>query len=102
MDSGLIKIYEDQTGANCIDSPTGLLNHGFYEMALCRDFERAKRYDETVIFDALTTERPYRKAMSREKALRILRQDAEDGKLDKAVVSTFETLFAGGNDSHEN
>ena len=39
------------------------------------------------IFDALTTDRPYRKAMVREKALSILREEAGKGKLDDAVVS---------------
>ena len=38
------------------------------------------------IYDALITDRPYRKGMSKEKALAILREEAEGGKLDKEVV----------------
>ena len=38
------------------------------------------------IFDALDTDRPYRKAMERQKALSILMEDAETGKLDEQVV----------------
>ena len=38
------------------------------------------------IYDALTSDRPYRKAMSQEKALAILCQEADEGKLDKQIV----------------
>jgi putative two-component system response regulator len=38
------------------------------------------------IFDALVTDRPYRKGMSLEKAVEILEQDANNEKLDKVVV----------------
>jgi putative two-component system response regulator len=38
------------------------------------------------IFDALVTDRPYRKAMPREKALDILQKEAAGGKLDPSVV----------------
>jgi putative two-component system response regulator len=38
------------------------------------------------IYDALITERPYRKAMSLEMAVDILQQEAIEGKLDKIVV----------------
>jgi len=38
------------------------------------------------IFDALVTDRPYRKAMSLMRALEILRKDAAEGKLDPEVV----------------
>ena len=38
------------------------------------------------IYDALITDRPYRKGMSKEKAFEILREEAEGGKLDKEVV----------------
>ena len=38
------------------------------------------------IYDALITDRPYRKGMSREKALSILQEEADEGKLDKSVV----------------
>jgi|GEM_PF-5837432 len=39
------------------------------------------------IYDALTTTRRYRKAMSPSKAVAILREEAADGKLDISVVS---------------
>ncbi len=39
------------------------------------------------IYDALTTDRPYRNAMSQDKALAILAKEAQEGKLDKAVVA---------------
>ena len=38
------------------------------------------------IYDALITDRPYRKGMPKEKALRILGEEAEAGKLDGDVV----------------
>jgi putative two-component system response regulator len=38
------------------------------------------------IYDALITERPYRKAMPIEEAIAILRKEATEGKLDKKVV----------------
>jgi len=41
------------------------------------------------IYDALATDRPYRKAMPREKALEILRKEADDEKLDKEIVTHF-------------
>jgi putative two-component system response regulator len=38
------------------------------------------------IYDALTSDRPYRKAMSKEKAMAILSQEAGEGKLDTQIV----------------
>lgn len=38
------------------------------------------------IYDSLTTDRPYRKALSREKVMHILSDEVEEGKLDKDVV----------------
>jgi len=38
------------------------------------------------IYDALTTDRPYRKAMGKDKALSIIREDADHGKLDEKVA----------------
>ena len=38
------------------------------------------------IYDAMVTDRPYRKAISRQKALLQLREEAETGKLDEKVV----------------
>ena len=40
------------------------------------------------IYDALISDRPYRKGMSRETALAILHQEAADGKLDAGVVDS--------------
>lgn len=40
------------------------------------------------MYDALVSDRPYRKALSREAALRILREDARMGRLDPAIVET--------------
>jgi len=38
------------------------------------------------IYDALVTDRPYRKGMTKEKALSILDQEANEGKLDKTII----------------
>jgi HD-GYP domain-containing protein (c-di-GMP phosphodiesterase class II) len=38
------------------------------------------------IYDALIIDRPYRKGLSKDKALDIIRQEAKEGKLDKEVV----------------
>lgn len=44
------------------------------------------------IYDALVTERPYRKAMSKQKALAILKDEANKGELDTDVVNALEKL----------
>jgi putative two-component system response regulator len=44
------------------------------------------------IYDALITDRPYRKAVSINKALEILMHEAEEGKLDQRVVSILKEL----------
>ena len=44
------------------------------------------------IYDALTSDRPYRKAMTAEKALDILRDEASKDKLDKEVVGCLSEL----------
>lgn len=41
------------------------------------------------IYDALTTDRPYRLALSKKKAFAILQEDAENGKLDPEIVNEF-------------
>jgi len=46
------------------------------------------------IYDALTTDRPYRAAMSPEQALEILRREAAAGSLDPQVVTTFSGLVS--------
>jgi putative nucleotidyltransferase with HDIG domain len=44
------------------------------------------------IYDACTTDRPYRSAMSMREALDIMRGETEDGKLDREVLHVFENL----------
>lgn len=46
----------------------------------------------TDVYDALTTDRPYRKALSPEKAFEIMREEVERGWWDVAVVNAFETV----------
>jgi putative two-component system response regulator len=50
LDAKLITIYEKETGAHYTDSLSGLLNHGFFEMALNREFKRSERYAEPFTF----------------------------------------------------
>jgi putative two-component system response regulator len=45
------------------------------------------------IYDALRTERPYRKGMPKNMALAILRREAEQGKLDNRVVECLAALI---------
>jgi cyclic di-GMP phosphodiesterase len=45
------------------------------------------------IYDALVSERPYRKAMSTEESLRILNQMAADGKLDADIVANLAAII---------
>jgi putative two-component system response regulator len=39
-------------------------------------------------YDALITDRPYRKACSQEEVLRVIQQESEEGRLDRQVVDT--------------
>jgi putative two-component system response regulator len=48
------------------------------------------------IYDALVTDRPYRKRMAKEKALHILRQEAKEGKLDQKVIEALMELVSRG------
>src|SRR6202158_2955405 len=48
------------------------------------------------IYDALTTERPYRKALASEKAFEILREEVARGWWDSSLVSELETVIAAG------
>ena len=41
------------------------------------------------IYDALTTDRPYRKGLSKEKAVKIMQEEAAAGKLDTAILDKF-------------
>lgn len=45
------------------------------------------------IYDALVTDRPYRKGMPKDKALRIIGEMAEEGKIDGEVVRQFTALL---------
>lgn len=45
------------------------------------------------VFDALTTDRSYRPAMSIDEALAIIRQEANQGKLDASLVGEFEVML---------
>jgi HD-GYP domain-containing protein (c-di-GMP phosphodiesterase class II) len=49
------------------------------------------------IFDALTTDRPYRKAMNREEAKKNLQAMVDKGKIDKNVVTTLFSLLSEEN-----
>jgi HD-GYP domain-containing protein (c-di-GMP phosphodiesterase class II) len=44
------------------------------------------------IYDALTTDRPYRAALSLDETFAIMRAEAESGQLDRKVVGTLERL----------
>jgi putative two-component system response regulator len=46
----------------------------------------------TDIYDALTTDRPYRKALSAEKAFTIMREEAKRGWWDRSVLDAFAAL----------
>ena len=45
------------------------------------------------MYDAMTTDRPYRAGMSREKAVRILREDVAAGKIDGTVLTHLEQII---------
>jgi putative two-component system response regulator len=49
----------------------------------------------TDVYDALTTDRPYRKALSRENAFEIIRDEVKRGWWDASVVNEFETVVHG-------
>ncbi len=46
------------------------------------------------IYDALITDRPYRKGMSREDAIRILEEEGQMGKLDQTVIGHLKTFVS--------
>ena len=48
------------------------------------------------IFDALTTNRPYRGTKSNEEAISILRQETAEGKLDISIVNCLESVLKTG------
>src|SRR6201997_3051869 len=50
----------------------------------------------TDIYDALTTDRPYRKALPQEKAVAILREEVKRGWWDGAILDEFERLVRAG------
>ena len=49
----------------------------------------------TDIYDALITDRPYRKALSVAKAFEIMREEAKRGWWDSSILDTFETVVHG-------
>jgi putative two-component system response regulator len=49
----------------------------------------------TDIYDALTTDRPYRKALPTQKALAIMREEAKRGWWNETVLNEFETVLNG-------
>ena len=48
------------------------------------------------IYDALVTERPYAQALPKSKALGILDEDVQSGRLDADIVEKFRTLISEG------
>src|SRR6202140_3958034 len=46
----------------------------------------------TDVYDALTTDRPYRKALPKEEALAILREETKRGWLDRSILDEFEAV----------
>jgi putative two-component system response regulator len=51
------------------------------------------------IYDALVTDRPYRKGMAKNVALEILHQNAAEGLLDRTVVANLISLVSGRNEN---
>src|SRR5467141_432224 len=49
----------------------------------------------TDIYDALTTDRPYRKALSQEKAFAIMREEVKRGWWDGSILDEFEAVAQG-------
>jgi putative two-component system response regulator len=49
----------------------------------------------TDIYDALTTDRPYRKALPSEKAFAIMREEVKRGWWDASILDEFERIFLG-------
>lgn len=54
----------------------------------------------TDIYDALTTDRPYRKALSAEKAFSIMREEVKRGWWDGSVLNEFEAVVHGYESVH--
>jgi HD-GYP domain-containing protein (c-di-GMP phosphodiesterase class II) len=48
------------------------------------------------VYDALTSDRPYRRALPAERALETLRDEAKCGKRDAALVEEFAALIVDG------
>lgn len=47
------------------------------------------------IYDALVTDRPYRKKIPREKAFKILHEEAAEGKIDREILRHFSVMING-------
>jgi putative two-component system response regulator len=54
------------------------------------------------IWDALVTDRPYRKGLTNENALSLLEKDTSEGRLDEDVIRHLKTLVTGNTDTTEN
>jgi putative two-component system response regulator len=54
----------------------------------------------TDIYDALTTDRPYRKALSTEKAIAIMREEVKRGWWDGSILDEFEAVVHGDEPVH--
>jgi putative two-component system response regulator len=50
----------------------------------------------TDVYDALTTDRPYRKALPSEEAFAIMHKEEKLGWWDKSILNEFEALVHGG------
>ena len=79
MDSELITIYEKETGADYCDGLTGLLNYGFFDMALSREFKRSERYGEPFALALIDIDSfsHYNKSLGSASGDRILQEIAE-------------------------
>jgi putative two-component system response regulator len=53
------------------------------------------------VYDALVSDRPYRKAMSREKAFAILHEEVQAGKIDGNVVAALEQIESRKAEAHD-
>lgn len=51
------------------------------------------------VYDALATDRPYRKALARQEAFRTMREEVRRGWWDARLVDEFETIVAGASPS---
>jgi len=84
----------DQAQGPPLDEEAVRREHGIHAKLNCPDLATADEMYRRImaitdIYDALTSERAYRKATSHERACEILRDDAAAGKLDRDLVEIF-------------